>query len=170
MASDEARTEFGPNAIVSTLHSYALNIIRQYYKQNSAEKYRNKIPFSTVNGWLTWRDIPKSIRLPFGKSGDIIALIEEYCLSEHISLDAYKTALKIEDPSTDFRLFPYVKLILNAMAQDIMPIPHSFYLKLFHILVIAGKIELAHEDRLLVDEFQDMSGMALDIINAIPAD
>ena len=31
-------------------------------------------------------------------------------------------------------------------------------------------IELAHEDRLLVDEFQDMSGMALDIINAIPAD
>ena len=56
------------------------------------------------------------------------------------------------------------------MAQGRMPITHSFYLKLFHIFVMNNKIQLDHHDRLLVDEFQDMSGLALDIINSIPAD
>jgi superfamily I DNA/RNA helicase len=35
---------------------------------------------------------------------------------------------------------------------------------------MAGKIKLDHHERLLVDEFQDMSTLALDIIKAIPAD
>lgn len=56
------------------------------------------------------------------------------------------------------------------MAQGRMPITHSFYLKLFHIFVMNKQIQLDHHDRLLVDEFQDMSGLALDIIKAIPAD
>ena len=158
MASDEARTEFGPNAIVSTLHSYAYHhVIKQY-------------SLGTVRSFLTWRDIPKSIRLPFGRDGEVLSLVEDYCKSEHKSLDEYTTALKQSDPEADMRLFPFAKRILNTMAQGGMPITHSFYLKLFHILVMAGTIELAHEDRLLVDEFQDMSGMALDIINSIPAD
>lgn len=158
MASDEARTEFGPNAIVSTLHSYAYHhVIKQY-------------SLGTVRSFLTWRDIPKSIRLPFGRDGEVLSLVDDYCKSEYKSLDEYTTALKQSDPEADMRLFPFAKRILNTMAQGGMPITHSFYLKLFHILVMAGTIELAHEDRLLVDEFQDMSGMALDIINAIPAD
>jgi len=158
MASDEAKREFGTNAIVSTLHSYAYHkVIKQY-------------SLGAVKSFLTWRDIPKSIRLPFGKDSEILNLIEEYCKSEYKSLEAYSTALKLVDSNADLRLFPFAKRILNAMAQGSMPVTHSFYLKLFHILVMAGTIQLDHEDRLLVDEFQDMSGMALDIINAIPAD
>lgn len=170
LAAAEGKSEFGTNAIVSTLHSYSLNIIRQYYKQMSPKKYETKIPFSNINAWLTWRDVPKSIRLPLGRDGEVLSLVDDYCKSEYRSLDEYAAALKQTDPTADMRLFPFVKHILNTMAQDVMPVTHSFYLKLFHILVMTDTIELAHEDRLLVDEFQDMSGMALDIINAIPAD
>ena len=86
---DEARTEFGPNAIVSTLHSYAYHhVIKQY-------------SLGTVRSFLTWRDIPKSIRLPFGRDGEVLSLVDDYCKSEYKSLDEYTTVLKQSDPEAD---------------------------------------------------------------------
>lgn len=160
MAADEAKKDFGTNAVVSTLHSYALNHIKQHYT------------LGKLKSFLNWRDIPKSIRLPFGSTSEILSILEEYCKSDYTTLEAYKEHLELTNvlEPVDGRLFPYVKRILNAMASGQMPITHSFYLKLFHIRVASGKLDLPHEERLLVDEFQDMSGMALDIINAIPAD
>jgi superfamily I DNA/RNA helicase len=57
---------------------------------------------------------------------------------------------------------------MNAMAKGDIPVTHSFYLKLFHVLVKRGVIQLPFVDKLLVDEAQDLSAIALDIIEAIP--
>ena len=158
LASEEAKKEFKTNAIVSTLHSFAYaNVVKEY-------------KLGTIKGFLTWMDLPKSIRLPYGKESDIFNLIEDYCTSDFLTLEAFKDHLNMHQPDTPFNLFPYVKRLLNAMASGQMPVTHSFYLKLFHILVMNHKIQLDHVERLLVDEFQDMSGLALDIINHIPAD
>lgn len=154
----EARSEFGTNAIASTLHAFAYHYVVKEYK------------LGAVKPFLTWRDLPKSIRRPFNSDGDIINLIEDYCSSNHLSLDSYATEQEELDPLFERRILPAVKQFLNLMAQGKMPITHSFYLKLFHIFVMNDKIKLDHYERLLVDEFQDMSGLALDIIRAIPAD
>lgn len=155
-AADEARIEFGSNAIVSTLHAYAYHFTVKPYK------------LGEVKPFLTWRDIPKSIKRPFGTDSDILAILDEYCLSDFISLAEFAKS-KQNVPDYPRRLFPQVKLLLNTMAQGQMPCTHSFYLKLFHVFVVHGTIQLPSVDRLLVDEFQDMSGLALDIINRIPA-
>lgn len=155
LAAKEARAEFGTTAVVSTLHSYAYSYVVKPYG------------LGTVKPFLTWRDIPKSVRRPFGKDPEIIALIEDYCQSSFTSMDDYIES--IDDDLFQFNLVPPAKQLLNLMATGRMPVTHSFYLKLFHILVMMGKEKPEPVDRLLIDEAQDMSGMALDIIERIPA-
>ena len=156
MAADEAKREFGHNAIVSTLHSFAYSFtVKQY-------------ALGPVRPFLTWRDLPKSIKRPFGVDNDLIQMIDSYCLSDFTSVDQYADS-NHDNPEFNYKLVPLLKQLLNQMASGNMPITHSFYLKLFHIFVMNGTIQLPSVDRLLVDEFQDMSGMALDIIDAIPA-
>lgn len=154
MASKEARAEFGTTAIVSTLHAYAYSkVVRQY-------------GLGEVKPFITWRDIPKTVRRPFGKDSEIARLVDEYCKSPFTTMDAYVDS--IEDETFQYNIIPAAKQILNLMATGKMPVTHSFYLKLYHILVMRGTEQPPAVDRLLVDEAQDMSAMALDIIERIP--
>ncbi len=154
MASKEARLAFGKTAVVSTLHSYAYHkVVKEY-------------GLGEVKAFITWKDIPKTVRRPFGKDSEITALIEEYCKSEFITMDEYINS--IDDDFFQYNLIPAAKQILNLMATGKMPITHSFYLKLYHILVMRGTEKPPAVDRLLIDEAQDLSAMALDIISKIP--
>lgn len=156
LASKEARAEFGTNAIVSTLHAYAYaQIVKPY-------------GLGEVKPFLTWKDIPNTVRRPFGKDSDITTMIEDYCQSPYLTLDSYVES--VDEDCFQFNLVPAVKQILNLMATGKMPVTHSFYLKLYHILVMRGTEKPAPVDRLLIDEAQDMSAMALDIIERIPTD
>jgi len=156
--SEEAQREFGDNAVASTLHSYAYSQVVKRFK------------LGQIKPFLTWRDLPKSIKRPFGSDYDLLVLVDDYCKSDHLSLDLYAAAESDANPEFRYNLIAPAKQILNMMAGGNLAITHSFYLKLFHVLVMDGTIQLASVDRLLVDEFQDMSGLALDIINAIPAE
>jgi superfamily I DNA/RNA helicase len=156
LAAKEARSAFGTNAIVTTLHSFAYHYIVKVYK------------LGQVKSFLTWRDIPKSVRRPFGKDPEILRIVDDYCGSEYLNVQSYVDGM--EDDSFQYNLIPAVKQILNLMATGRMPITHTFYLKLFHIFVMNGTIKLPHTNRLLVDEGQDMSSMALDIIQKVPTD
>lgn len=156
--AEEARREFGTNAIASTLHSYAhANTVKQF-------------GLGPIRPFLTWSDVPKSINRPFGSDSELLYKIEEYCKSDYLSLDSYVAEQKTLHPEQDLWFVSPAKEILNLMAKGAMPCTHNFYLKLFHVLVMNGTIQLAPVDRLLVDEFQDMSGLAIDIVNAIPAE
>lgn len=155
LASKEARKEFGSTAIVSTLHSYAYSqVVKQY-------------GLGEVKPFITWRDIPKTVQRPFGKDSELTKLVEQYCQSSYTTMDDFIDS--VEDDTFAYNLIPAAKQILNLMATGKMPVTHSFYLKLYHILVVRGAEKPAPVDRLLLDEFQDISEMALDIINAIPA-
>lgn len=156
LASKEARSEFGTNATVSTLHAYAYShVVKQY-------------GLGEVKPFLTWKDLPKSVFRPFGKDQDVINIVKNYCESQYLSLDSYIDSIK--DNTFQFGLVPIAKQLLNLMATGRMPVTHEFYLKLYHILVMRGTEKPAPVDRLLIDEAQDMSAMALDIIERIPAD
>lgn len=156
LASKEARSEFGANAIVSTLHAYAYaRMVKPY-------------GLGEVKSFLTWKDLPNTVRRPFGKDSDIIAMIESYCQSPYLTLDSYVES--IDDDCFQFNLVPATKQILNLMATGKMPVTHSFYLKLYHILVMRGTEKPQPVNRLLIDEAQDMSAMALDIIERIPTE
>ena len=157
MAAEEAKRDFGSNAIVTTLHAFAYHFTVKQYS------------LGPVRSFLTWRDLPRSIKRPFGVDSELIHMINDYCLSDFVTVDAYSSA-NSDNPDFNNKLVPLLKQLLNQMASGKMPITHAFYLKLFHIFIMNGTIQLPSCDRLLVDEFQDMSGMALDIINAIPAE
>lgn len=154
LASKEARAEFSTNAIVSTLHAYAYQHVVKPYG------------LGEVKPFITWRDIPKTVRRPFGKDSEIARLVDEYCKSPFTTMDEYVDS--IDDDTFQYNLIPAAKQILNLMATGKMPVTHSFYLKLYHILVMRGVEKPAPVDRLLIDEAQDLSSMALDIIERIP--
>ena len=154
-ASSDARSEFGPNAIVSTLHAFAHSQVHARYG------------LGQVKPFLTWMDLPKYPKRPFGKDSAILQLIESYCSSKFTSMDDYVTE---QDDDFEYSLVPHAKSIMNLMAKGDIPVTHSFYLKLFHVLVVRGVMKLAPVNKLLVDEAQDLSSIALDIIEAIPKD
>ena len=156
LASKEARSEFGTNAIVSTLHAYAYaRIVKPY-------------GLGEVKPFLTWKDIPQTVRRPFGKDSELLSIVEDYCQSPYITMDDY---VEFSDRADfQYNLISPVKQILNLMATGKMPITHAFYLKLYHILVIKGTEKPDPVNRLLIDEAQDLSAMALDIIERIPAE
>lgn len=154
-ASADARTEFGTNAMVSTLHAFAHHHVHAKYG------------LGPVKPFLTWHDLPTLPKRPFGKDGAILNLVEDYCQSKYTTMEEY---LADQDNDFEFSLVPHAKNVMNWMAKGQIPVTHSFYLKLFHVLVKRGIIKLAHVHKLLVDEAQDLSGIALDIIEAIPTD
>ena len=134
MAAAEAKREFGSNSIVSTLHAFAYSYTVKQYS------------LGMVRPFLTWRDLPKSIKRPFGSDFELIQMIEQYCLSDFVSVDSYSNA-NHDNPEFNHRLVPLLKQLLNQMASGGMPITHSFYLKLFHIWVMTGPIQLPSVDR-----------------------
>ena len=154
-ASADARTEFGTNAMVSTLHAFAHHHTHARYG------------LGPVKPFLTWLDLPKFPKRPFGKDSAILQLIENYCNSKHTTMDDFVSE---QDDDFEYSLVPHAKSIMNLMAKGEIPVTHSFYLKLFHVLVKRGVLKLSHVDKLLVDEAQDLSVIALDIIEAIPTD
>ena len=154
-ASADARTEFGSNAIVSTLHAFAHSQVHIKYG------------LGQVKPFLTWMDLPKFPKRPFGKDSAILQLIEDYCISPFTSMDDFVAE---QHDEFEYSLVPHAKSIMNLMAKGELAVTHSFYLKLFHVLVVRGIIKLSHVDKLLVDEAQDLSAIALDIIERIPTD
>jgi len=141
--------------MVSTLHSFAHSQVHAKYG------------LGPVKPFLTWHDLPKYPKRPFGKDSAILAIIEDYCQSKYTSMDDY---VSVQDNDFEFSLVTHAKSIMNLMAKGQIPVTHSFYLKLFHVLVKRNVLKLPFVNKLLVDEAQDLSGIALDIIEAIPTD
>lgn len=156
MAS-EAKTAFGTTAIASTLHALAYHYTVKPYKLNP-----------DIAPWLTWKDIPASINVPYGSLPLILQTLNDYFESGYTDFTSF-IANEMELPEWTMLVYMAANLILDAMATGKMRITHAFYLKLFHILVKAGSIKLKPEDILIVDECQDLNLITLDIFNLYPA-
>jgi len=155
MAAAEAKLNFGNNAYVATFNAFAY---RAVVKQCGLST--NIAPF------LTWRDIPKSIRRPFGTDFDILQLIEGFCKSPYLSMDDY---VANDTENVHYSIIQPAKLMFKHMQSGKSRITHSFYTKIFHILLMQDKLTIAPIDKLLVDEFQDMTELAVQVLQKLPA-
>lgn len=152
----EARQEFKTTAICSTTHALAYHyIIRaKRYPMSS-----NLLPF------LSWRDIPKQIKIPFGATNLVLETIESYCNSVAPTFNEF-LALGESIPA---KIAHPAKQILLAMATGKMRAPHYFYLKLFQKDLATGKLEVPEADILAIDEAGDLTPLTLDIFHHLKA-
>ena len=120
----ESKESFGSNAECSTLHSLAYQAI--------VPSYGLKLP---IANFISYRDIPSTVKRPFGIDIDALTLIEDFNSSKYLSLDSYLDSLEKQP------LDPIVTLaqqLLVLMVEGQMKCSHSFYLKLFHIAIMTG--------------------------------
>jgi len=159
---DEARRDYGTNALCSNLHQLAYhNIMRG----SSMHLLKN-------SSYLTYMNIPKSIPTPYGTVPDALFLVSEYCKSPIVSLDDFidditSTWEPEEQPSK--KVLTLVDDILHAMSDGTMPCTHDFYLKQFYNAVIYDEIELPYCDILILDESQDTTQITIEIVKKFPA-
>lgn len=156
-ASEEARSAFGTNAVVSTIHQLA---------------YAHTIRTSNMNvskkGYLSYHDVPKSIKRPYGIDYDVFQLINQFTSSRFLELGQFINDFpRAERPSTD--MVHYARLYMNHMLKGTMPCTHDFYLKVFHRKLMNGNLQLDEVDVLAVDEAQDLTPITLDIFDNYPA-
>ena len=155
--AQESRTAFGTTAIASTLHALAYHYTVKPFKLNP-----------DIAPWLTYKDIPPQIKVPFGSLPLILETLNSYFESGYTDFQSF-ISNEIDNTAWAMLVYMAANLILDAMATGKMRITHSFYLKLFHILVKSGQIKLKHEDILIVDECQDLNLITLDVFNLYPA-
>jgi len=153
--ASEARTSFATTAICSTLHSLA------YYEIITKKRFNLN---STIVPFITWRDIPKSIRIPFGKTSTTIDIVTQYCNSTALSFGSFESEL--ED---NHELLPFVRQIVNGMATGLIKPTHDFYLKLFHDGLVNGTIIPDTVDTLALDEAGDLTPITINVFGAYPA-
>jgi len=155
LASQEARLEFKHTAAVSTLHKLAHDYT---IKQTSMHL--------SQTGFMSWKDIPKSIKRPFGIDMDAINLLNAFCESGYNKLEHYclEENIQVRKP-----IITLTKELYKLAALGTIPCTHSVYLKVFHNRLMNGSIQLPEVDVLLIDEIQDLSTTTLDVINKIPA-
>ena len=154
----EAKADYKHMAIASTLHSLAYHHTVGPYKLNK-----------DIAPWISWKDIPKNIKIPFGTLPIILDQLNAYLESKYTSFSVFvKEEAQYHKRWMDS--FEFIgNQILDAMATGKMKITHAFYLKLFHILVKSGQVNLDPADILIIDECQDLTPITLDVFDAYPA-
>jgi len=119
-------------------------------------------------GYLTYHDVPKSIRRPFGIDYNVFQLIAQFTSSQFLELGQFINSFpRTKRPSED--LTRYARLFMNEMLKGNMPCTHDFYLKVFHRKLMTGTLKLDEVDVLAVDEAQDLTPITLDIFDNYPA-
>jgi len=154
--SAEAKVKFKHTAICSTIHALAYDAI---FRSGAYALDKAIQPF------LTWKHVPKTVKIPFGRTGDALALVTEYCESGYVGFKEFSLAYIGPDPD----LLKTAQVLLAHMFAGSMKCTHSFYLKLYHIGVMDGSIVPPHTDILAIDECGDLTQMTIDIFDQYPA-
>lgn len=148
--SEEAAAKFkGTNIKCSTIHSLAYNaVVRQYQLSVGYFGVRNVRPSST----------------PYRLKMEVVNTLDRFCLSKHLSVTTF-----FDEEHINPVLLPLVKEHLELMSQGDIQCSHSFYLKLYHIYLATGAIEVPEVDLLLVDECGDLSELTIDVFRLLKA-
>jgi len=96
---------------------------------------------------------------------EVIEAINEFCLSAYVSF----TDFVITSKAHDSRLATHGEELLYLMSTGKITSTHSFYLKMFHMLLVAGDLDIKEVDILLLDEAGDLNEVTLKIFLELPA-
>ena len=92
-------------------------------------------------------------------------LIESFCLSSFTSMESYAKSV-----STSTFLAKLAMKYLDNMSTGTISCTHSFYLKMFHILLASGAVTYDEPfDLLMLDEAGDLNPVTLEIFKLLPA-
>lgn len=105
------------------------------------------------------------LHLDYARKDLIAAIISKFLLSKHIKLINYiqEEFLDILEPEEIVIASAYI----NMMKNKIVPITHSFYLKMLHMYLYLGKIKISQYDLVMLDEAGDINEVTLEIYNLI---
>ena len=148
--AEEATAKFkGTNIKCSTIHSLAYGaVVRQYGLNVGYFNVRNVVPSN----------------ISYRAKTQLIETIEEFCVSAFTDPVEYLASINASERLTE--LFWHH---LNGMSDGSIACTHSFYLKLFHIFLSDGTIELPEVELLLVDEAGDLTALTVEIFKLIKA-
>ena len=148
--AEEATAKFkGTNIKCSTIHSLAYGaVVRQYGLNVGYFGVRNVEPTTT----------------PYNDRLELVESLEEFFLSAQLDPEVYLDS--VNATTRQRNLFWHH---LNGMSDGTITCSHSFYLKLYHIFLSDGTIEVPEVDILLVDEAGDLTELTIDIFRLIKA-
>ena len=153
--ADEAAQKFkGTSIRCSTIHSLAFAATVRPYSLNVGTYSVRNVEGTKDNG----------LPLHYKDRLRVVNHVKSFCLSAHVTPGDYIDAIKMD--SNDADIF---EEHLNAMSDGTMACPHDFYLKLYHVLMVNGSIEIPEVDMLLVDECGDINRLTLAIFKLIKA-
>ena len=138
----EAQHKFPKWMKCSTTHSLAYQAIFKAYKLHLGD--------------FSYRAITHPV--PFETKCNIVEHIESFCLSEFITFEEYAT---VNELSQVFVVL--CKHYLELMAKGKIGCTHTFYLKLYHILLANGQVTYPTFDLVALDEcVSGLSGVKTD--------
>ena len=111
---------------------------------------------------------PRDIKggLPYMVAIEVVETIEDFCLSGYTSFEEYaeNTYEELSKVVVD-----NVTTHLKKMADGAASCSHSFYLKLYHILLANGTLKPPKVDLLLLDEIGDITSLTIEIFRILRA-
>ena len=147
--AEDAKKSLPKQVDISTVHAMAY--------QYTVEPMGLKLP---IRDHILARDLPSNLAIDHDNLHAILELAELFLSSDFTSVhNLVETNLleyteqTIQDTLT----------VLNAMARGRINITHNFYLKLFHIEVLADRIVIDPVDVLILEEAQDLTQIMIDI-------
>ena len=155
----EASEKFPSYVQCKTTHSLAYTPIVKYGLNLDGEVGKPRVVVSS----FTYRDIKEKI--DYDTKLLLVQYLEAFYLSRHCTLYDFCIEYNLEDDIYDI-LYKY----FMAMVNNTIPCTHSFYLKMYHILLVTGCIHYDKPyDLLLLDEAGDLNPVTLEIFKALPA-
>lgn len=155
----EASEKFPPYVQCKTTHSLAYTPIVKYGLDLDGNIGKPRVVASS----FTYRDIKEKI--DYDTKLLLVQYLEAFYLSRHCTLYDFCIEYNLEDDIYDI-LYKY----FMAMVNNTIPCTHSFYLKMYHILLAT---ECIHYDKpydlLLLDEAGDLNPVTLEIFKLLPA-
>jgi len=93
-------------------------------------------------------------------------LMNKFCTSRYTKLDEFFESMKNKPKSFYKKL---LKDVIIDMEEGKKPIPHSVYMKLFHLHLASGSVDMPEYDLLFLDEAGDINGVYLEVFLLINA-
>lgn len=149
--AEEAGQKFEGYVDSSTIHSIAYRAIV------------NQLGLK-VRGFIKASEIKE--RIEYIKKILIIEIIEQYCLSGSTSIEKFAMNFQADLDKQDIK---NIKKYFGLMKDGKFPCTHSFYLKIFHLLIVQNLIKIEPVDLLMLDEAGDVNPVTLDIFTHYPA-
>jgi hypothetical protein len=140
---------------VTTVHAMAY--------QHTVQPLKLKLP---IRDSIRASDVPSYLDINRTTLAVSINFVELFLSSDSVSPKEFATTLL--EPVTDTVLTDAIT-ILNYMEKGKINITHQFYLKLFHIKVLNGTINIDPVDVLMVEEAQDLTQVMVDVAEKYPA-